>query len=59
MSGLPLAGRVALVSGGARRTGRAIAMALAAAGADVVVHHRHSHTEAHNSSVLSLNEVVY
>lgn len=46
MSGLPLAGRVALVSGGARRTGRAIAMALAAAGADVVVHHRHSHTEA-------------
>ena len=38
----PLAGRVALVTGGARRTGRAIALALAAAGADVVVHHRRS-----------------
>jgi len=46
MSALPLAGRVALVSGGARRTGRAIALALAAAGADVVVHHRHSQAEA-------------
>ncbi len=46
MSGLPLQGRVALVTGGARRTGRAISVALAEAGADVVVHYRHSHEEA-------------
>jgi len=46
MSTSPLSGRVALVSGAARRTGRCIALALAAAGADVVVHHRHSAAEA-------------
>ena len=46
MSALPLQNRVALVTGGARRTGRVIALALAAAGADVVVHHRHSAAEA-------------
>ncbi len=36
----PLAGRRALVTGSALRTGRAIALALADAGADVAVHHR-------------------
>lgn len=38
----PLHGRVALVTGGAARIGAAIARALAAAGADVVVHHHRS-----------------
>jgi 3-oxoacyl-[acyl-carrier protein] reductase len=46
MNGLPLDGRVALVTGGARRTGRAISLALAEAGADVVVHYRHSQDDA-------------
>lgn len=35
-------GRVALVTGAARRLGRAFALAMADAGADVVVHHRRS-----------------
>jgi pteridine reductase len=34
-----LAGKVALVTGGARRLGRAIALALAEAGASVIIHH--------------------
>lgn len=46
MSERRLEGRVALVTGGARRTGRAISLALAEAGADVVVHYRDSHAEA-------------
>ena len=37
---------VALVTGAAKRVGRAIALELAAAGYDVVVHHRLSRTEA-------------
>ena len=41
-----LAGRIVLVTGGAVRIGRAIALALAEAGADVVVHARCSLTEA-------------
>ncbi len=42
----PLAGRTALVTGGARRIGRHIVLALARAGADVVVHYRHSADDA-------------
>ena len=38
----PLEGRVALVTGAAQRTGRSIALALAAAGADLVVHYHRS-----------------
>lgn len=42
----PLAGRVALVTGGAKRVGAAIVRALHAAGANVVVHCHASQTEA-------------
>lgn len=42
----PLSGRVALVTGAARRTGRSIALALAEAGADIIVHYRRSEAEA-------------
>ncbi|MGH9406831.1 MAG: SDR family NAD(P)-dependent oxidoreductase [Terriglobia bacterium] len=41
-----LQGQVALVTGSARRIGRAIALALARAGADVVVHYNRSRREA-------------
>jgi len=41
-----LSGRRALVSGGALRIGRAICLALARAGADVVIHYRSSADEA-------------
>lgn len=41
-STLPLAGRTALVTGAGHRLGRAIAVALAEAGANIVVHYRSS-----------------
>lgn len=44
-----LAGRVALVTGAARRTGRGLALALARAGADVVVHYGRSRQEAESA----------
>ncbi len=43
---MELAGRVALVTGGAVRVGRALALGLAAAGADVFVHYNRSATPA-------------
>ena len=46
----PLAGKVAFVTGGARRIGRTIAIALAKAGADVAISWRSSHTEAQQTA---------
>ncbi|MCW5849322.1 MAG: SDR family oxidoreductase [Anaerolineae bacterium] len=46
MTLLPLQGRVALVTGGARRLGGAISLGLARAGADVAVHYHQSEADA-------------
>ncbi len=43
----PLAGRTALITGGAQRIGQAIALTLAEAGADVAITYRNSASEAH------------
>jgi NAD(P)-dependent dehydrogenase (short-subunit alcohol dehydrogenase family) len=45
-SGLPLSGKAVLITGGARRIGREIALSLAAAGADVSITYRNSKAEA-------------
>lgn len=43
---MDLSGKAALVTGGAKRVGRAIVLALARAGCDLAVHYRSSHSEA-------------
>jgi NAD(P)-dependent dehydrogenase (short-subunit alcohol dehydrogenase family) len=47
----PLLGKTALITGGARRLGRASAMALAAAGADVAITFRNSASDAQSTVV--------
>ena len=47
-----LEGTTALVTGGARRVGRAIVLALARAGCDVAIHHQRSETQARELAVL-------
>ena len=51
-----LQGQVALVTGSARRVGRAIAGALAAAGADIVIHH-HASPDAARSTAEELSDL--
>jgi len=46
---MELRGRTALVTGAARRVGRAIALAMAGRGADVVIHYKNSASEAHET----------
>ncbi len=50
MAGAELRGKAALVTGGARRIGREIALALAAAGADVAITYLESEREARQTS---------
>ena len=51
LKAMDLDGKKALVTGGGKRIGKAIALALADAGADVVVHYRSSAKEAEETAV--------
>lgn len=57
----PLKGKLILVTGSARRIGRALAIACARAGADVIIHHAHSDEEAGEAQqeVLSLGRQAW
>ena len=48
---MELDGKVALVTGGAKRVGRAIALALARNNADIFLHYNHSVSEAEKTAV--------
>jgi pteridine reductase len=48
-NGAPLAGQVALVTGSAKRLGRAVALRLAEDGADVVIHYHSSRVDAQSA----------
>src|SRR5207249_6223603 len=48
-NGESLAGQVALVTGSAKRLGRAVALRLAEEGADVIIHHRISTADAQSA----------
>jgi NAD(P)-dependent dehydrogenase (short-subunit alcohol dehydrogenase family) len=54
----PLAGELALVTGGARRIGRAVALRLAREGADLLVHHRTSTDAAKRTAADARDEGV-
>jgi NAD(P)-dependent dehydrogenase (short-subunit alcohol dehydrogenase family) len=51
ISGRPLAGKTVLITGGARRLGRATALAMAEAGADVAITFLHSAREAQHAVI--------
>ncbi len=47
---LPLSGQSILITGGARRLGKVMALAAARAGADVILHHAHSPADAEDAA---------
>jgi NAD(P)-dependent dehydrogenase (short-subunit alcohol dehydrogenase family) len=57
----PLLGKTILITGAARRLGRQFALACAQAGADIVIHHAHSDTDAKSlaSEISRLNRKPY
>ncbi|NPA91440.1 MAG: SDR family oxidoreductase [Chloroflexi bacterium] len=55
---MQLAGKIALVTGGARRLGRAFTLALAKAGMDVIVHYGHAAQEAEETARLAREQGV-